>query len=110
MIWIAALYFSASPKAGSSTPIGLFIVLQAHSAVAAAAISKNLEDMSIILLEAARLLGLRHSAGRRKHGRRRRLDEWRGPGRNAGIGAPVQEQVGLVRRPDMIRRRLQRPA
>src|SRR6476646_8467382 len=109
MIWSAASYLTDSPSAGSSSPICLFIVfVQPLSAIAATAISNNLEDMAIILLEAVRL-GLGHAAAWRWRRWRRRnigLDERSRRGRYAGVGAPVQQKIRFVRGTDTIGRHL----
>src|SRR4051812_47410656 len=122
MIWTAALYFAASPSPGSSIPIFLLTVLQPASASAAAASTTILEDMAIVLLETDGLLERaaparsrgrhgRSAADRNDHsGRRRRdrLNERRGRRRHAGIGPPVQQQIGFVGRADAVGRHLQR--
>src|SRR5258705_10162393 len=109
MVWIAALYFTASPTAGSSCPMFLFIVLQPPSATVAVAISKSLEDMAIVLFETDGLV-LRRSAGRRRWQRRRRsrLNERRRRRRDAGVGAAVEQQIGFVGRADAVGRHLER--
>src|SRR5438132_7101441 len=110
MVWMAALYLTASPKNGSSSPIWLFAVLHPQSATQAAAVTRaGLKDMTVILLKTDGLL-LRHSPGRlssrRGRRRRRRLDERPRGWRHACVGTPIEEQVGLVRRPHAIRRHL----
>src|ERR1043166_8661497 len=87
---------------GSSSPMWVYIVLHDASAMEPAAISRNLEDMAVILLETDGLL-LRHSAGRagRRWGRcHRRRHERASSGRDTRVGAAVDQQVGLVRGPD----------
>src|SRR3954451_24742771 len=103
MVWIAAVYFTASPSAGSSCPMCLFIVLHAPRAMAAVAITKSLEDMAIVLFESDGLL-LRRAAGggRRRRRQGRRLDKRCRRWRDAGVGPPVEQQVRLVRRADPI--------
>src|ERR1044071_7912061 len=73
----------------------------------------SLEDMAIILFETEGFL--ESSAARRRRRRRRgryghqrsRLNERRSSRRNAGVGAPIQEEVGFVGRPYPIGRGLQ---
>src|SRR5438876_10575281 len=110
MVWMAALYLTASPKNGSSSPMCVFAVLHPQSATQAAVTRARLKDMAVILLKTDGFL-LRHSAHRRtsRHGRRRRrrLDERPRRWRHAGVGAPVEQQVGFVRWPDPVGRHLE---
>src|SRR4051812_20223926 len=114
MVWTAALYLTASPKNASSSPMCVLAVLHAASPKAAdAAMSRRLEDMAIVLFKAHGLV-LRHAAGRRiGRPRWRRQRRWRsdkGPGRRRDtcVGAPIEQQIGLVRRSDTISRCLER--
>src|SRR5689334_7413801 len=112
MVWIAALYLTASPTNGSSSPIWLLVVPNPPSTTKATACSKaatNLEHMAIILLETGRLV-LRGAAWRQRTGwrRRARRDQAARHGRNAGVGTPVDQQVGLVRRSHAVGRHLER--
>src|SRR5437764_15230565 len=100
MVWTAALYLTASPKPGSSSPICVLAVL--HAARAAhpnASTSARLKDMAVILFKSDRLF-LRHATdGRRRDGRRRRqwwrTDERPRGGRHARVRPPVEQQVGF---------------
>src|SRR5689334_16738187 len=108
MVWMAALYFTASPNAVSSWPMFLFTVPQEASMVAAAiVISKCLQNMAVILLKTVRF-SLSHSAWWRQDRSYRRGHKWRRRWRHAGIGASIEEQVGLIWRAGAIRGRLQR--
>src|SRR6266404_8164009 len=98
MVWMAALYLTASPIPGSSSPMCVFVVLQAASprTPRAASRRRGLKDMAVILFKTDRLL-LGHAAGSRWRRRRhRRLHESpRGHG-HARVRLPVEQQVGLV--------------
>src|SRR4029079_19377787 len=115
MVWMAALYLTASPMNGSASPMCVFAVLHpARAKHAAAVTSAGLKHRPVILFKADGFL-LRHSADRRSgSGRRprrrrsRRLDERPGGRGHTGVGAPVDEQVGLVWWPDAIGWNLQR--
>src|SRR5437763_11503574 len=107
MVWTAALYLTASPRNGSSSPMCVLAVLHAASAAHPnASMSARLKDMAVILLESDRLL-LRHAPGWRRQ-RRRRSDEWSCGGRHAGVRAPVEQKVGFIGRPDAVGRHLER--
>src|SRR4051794_17203221 len=112
MICTAASYLAASPNPESSSPMCLLamLVVQAPSAAEAAMSRTSLEDMTVILLKTEEL-GLGHAAraadGRQRRWRWRRSDERSRGRRHAGIGATIQEQVGLVRWPDVVSRSLE---
>src|SRR3954453_17804439 len=110
MVWIAALYFTASPMNGSSSPIWLLAVLQPARAIATETSSTEvmrLEDMAVILFK-TRWLRFRHSAGaaprsdHRRWWRRRRSDRRRYERptrwRDACVRPAVDQQIGFVRR------------
>src|SRR5688500_8944125 len=104
MIWTAALYFTVSPKPASSEPAcGSGAVAQAARAIMPAEAARSLKDMAILLFETDRLgRGAAARRWRRDNDRRgsrcgRNADR-SGAGRDAGVGAAEQEQVGLVRR------------
>src|SRR5687767_4933856 len=106
MVWIAALYFVASPNAGSGETLFWLSVSQPpRSSTASGAAMSSLEDMAIFLFEAGGLsLG---GAARKRHGRVLRAPERGDCGRHAGVGAAVEEQVRFVGRTDAVGRRLE---
>src|SRR3954449_6339112 len=104
MIWTAALYFAASPRAESIDPAcGRGAVWQADSRATPATTTISLEDMAILLLEADRFGGGHSARLARRRGRRRRHDPdldvgGRNSGRSrarrhAGVGPAGAEQV-----------------
>src|SRR5688572_20001153 len=106
MVWTAALYFVASPNAGSGEMLFWLSVSQpARSNTANGAAASSLEHMAIFLFKSQRLpLGASAWPGR---GRVLRAPERRDGRWHAGIGTAVEEQVRLIGRSDAVSRRLE---
>src|SRR5438270_10264145 len=104
----ALSYFTASPNATSSLPIGLVVSQPASAHSATPTIRMRLEDMAIILFETGGLVVSHAARCAQGRGRRRWRNRRECRRRHSAVGPAIEDQVALVRWAGVVGRLLER--